>query len=105
MVQRELLEDVMAVVGTELVQNRWVEEYRLRYVVVRSITEPEWLKDGLTMLKGGAVGSGLGNKALVVVRRVGNTGAGRVPVKVEILSREEPAALLKEGVVFLGLCK
>lgn len=52
MVMKDLLDDVMAVVGAGLVRASWVEDHRSRYVMVKSIPEVEWVKDGLTILKG-----------------------------------------------------
>ena len=52
-VMKYLLDDVMTVVGSGLVRDSWVEDYRSQYVVVKSIPEAGWVKDGLTKLKGG----------------------------------------------------
>ena len=105
MVMKGLLDDVMAVVGSGLVRDSWVEERRSWYVVVKSIPEAEWVKDGLTKPKGGAGEGGWGRKGPVVVGRIGKPGAERVSVKVEVLLGEVAAALVKNGAVFVGLRK
>ena len=105
MVMKDLLDDVTAVVGSGLVHDSWVDDRRSRYVVVKSIPEAEWVKDGLSKLKGGAGEGGWGRRAPVVVGRIGKPGAERVSVKVEVLSGEVAAALVKNAAVFLGLRK
>ena len=101
MVIKDLLDDVMAVVGTGLVRDSWVEDCRSWYVVVKSIPEAEWVKNRLTKLKGGAGVGGWGCRAPVVVGRIGKPEAERVSVKVEVLSGEVASALVKNRVVFL----
>ena len=86
-VRKELVDDVTAVVGAGLVKDSWVEERKSRYVVVKGVPEAEWMKDGMSKLKGGGVGSMCGRRAPVVTSRVGKAGAARVSVKVEVVSR------------------
>ena len=105
MVMKDLLDDVTAVVGSGLVQDSWVEDRRSRYVVVKSIPEAELVKDWLSKLKGGAGEGGWGHRAPVVVGRIRKPWAERVSVKVEVLSGEVAAALVKNGTVILGLRK
>ena len=56
-VRKELLANVAAVVGANLIRDSWVEKRMSRDVVIRGIPEAEWVKDGLFMLKGGAGGA------------------------------------------------
>lgn len=100
-VVKDLLDDVAVVVGAGLVRGSWVEFRRSRYVVVKGIPEVEWLKDGLSKLKGGDGGSVWCRRAPVVIRRVDKAGDVRVAEKVELLSGEAAVALFKGGVVFL----
>ena len=104
-VRREILDDVAAVVGAGLVRDSWVEGRKSRYVVVKGNPEAEWVKDGLSKLKGGSGGSLWGRRAPVVIGRVGKAGAARVSVKVEVESGEAAASLVRGGVVFMGLRK
>ena len=55
-IRKEILYDVAAVVGAGLVRDSWVEERKSRYVVVKGIPEAEWIKDGMSKLKGGSGG-------------------------------------------------
>ena len=103
--RKELADDVTAVVGAGLIKDSWVEERRSRYVVVKGVPEAEWMKDGVSKLKGGAVGPLWGRRAPVVTSRVGRAGAARVSVKMEVVSGEAAACLVKGGTVFMGLRK
>ena len=104
-VRKELADDGAAVVGAGLIRDSWVEERKSRYVVLKGIPEAEWVLGGIFNLKGGAGGAVWGTRALVVTSRVGKAGAARVSVKVEVVSGEATASLVKEGAVFLGLRK
>ena len=104
-VRKELADDVAAVVGAGLIRDSWVEERKSRYVVVKWITEAEWVLDGFSKLKGGASGAVWRRRAPVVTSRVGKAGAARVSVKVEVVSGEAAASLVKGGAVFWGLRK
>ena len=103
--RKEMLDDVVAVVRAGLVRDAWVEERKSRYVVVKGIPESEWMKDGLSKLKGGSGGALRGRRAPVVTGRVRKAGAARVSVKIEVVSGEAAASLVKGGVVVLGLRK
>lgn len=105
MVMKDVLDDVTAVVGACLLRDSLVEHCRLRYVVVKKVPQPEWLNDGFTRLKGGAGRGGWGHLAMVVVSRVVKSGAVGVSVKVEVLSGEDTAALVKYVGVFMRLGK
>ena len=52
-VRKEMLDDVVAVVGAGLVRDSSVEDRKSRYVVVKGIPEAEWIKNGMSNLKGG----------------------------------------------------
>ena len=104
-VRKELADDVAAVVGAGLVRDSWVEGRKSRYVVVRGIPEAEWVKDGMSKLKGGAGGAVWGRRAPVVTRRAGKAGTARISVKVEVVSGEAAASLVRGGAVFMGLRK
>ena len=52
-VRKEMLNDVVAVVGAGLVRDSSVEDRKSRYVVVKGIPEAEWIKNGMSNLKGG----------------------------------------------------
>ena len=105
MVRKELESDVTAVVGAGLVRESWVEVRKSRYVVVKGIPEAEWVKDGMSKLKGGSGEVVWGRRAPVVTSRTGKAGAARVSVKVEVVSGEAAACLVKGGAAFLGLRK
>ena len=104
-IMKDLLNHVTAVVGTGLVRDSWVEDRRSRYVVVKSIPEAEWVNDELTKLKGGGGEGGWGRRAPMIVGQIGKPRAQRVSVKVEVLSGEVAAALVKNVAVFWGLRK
>ena len=104
-VRKELADDVAAVVVAGLVRDSLVEDRKSRYVLVKEILEAEWVIDGVSKLKGGAGGAVWGRRAPVVTSRVGKAGAVRVSVKVEVVSGEATASLVKGGAVFLGLRK
>ena len=104
-VRKELERDVTAVVGAGLVRESWVEERKSRYVVVKGIPEAEWVRDGRSKLKGGTGEVVWGRRAPVVVSRAGKAGAAHVSVKVEVVSGEATAFLVKGGAAFLGLRK
>lgn len=63
-----------------------MEDSLSRYSVVKGIPEAEWLKDGLTKLKGEGGERLWGHWLPVVVGRVGKRGAQRVSVKLEAAS-------------------
>ena len=104
-VRKELEGDVTAVVGAGLVWESWVEVRKSRYVVVKGIPKAEWVKDGMSKLKGGSGEVVWGRRAPVVTSRTGKAGAARVSVKVEVVSGEAAACLVKGGAAFLGLRK
>ena len=104
-VRKELETDVTAVVGAGLVRESWVERRKSRYVMVKEIPEAEWVKDGMSKLKGGTGGVVWGRRAPVVTSRTGKAGATRVSVKVEVVSGEAAACLVKGGAALLGLRK
>ena len=104
-VRKELADDVAAVVGAGLGRDSWVEDRKSRYVLVKGIPEAEWVMDGVSKLKGGAGEAVWGRRAPVVTTRVGKADAARVSAKVEVVSGEAAASLLKGGAVFLGLRK
>ena len=104
-VRKELESDVAAVVGAGLIKKSWVEGRKSRYVVVKGIPEAEWVKGGMSRLKGGTGEVVWGRRAPVVTSRTGKAGAARVSVKVEVVSGEAAACLVKGGAVFLGLRK
>ena len=104
-VRKELDRDIAAVVGAGLVRESWVEERKSRYVVVKGIPEAEWVKDGMSKLKGGTGEVVWGRRIPVVTSRTGKAGAARVSVKVEVVSGEAAACLMKGGAAFLGLRK
>ena len=94
-----------AVVGAGLVRDSWVEGRKSRYVVVSGIPEAEWLKDGMSKLKGGTGEVMWGRRVPVVTLRTGKAGAARVSVKVEVVSGEAAVSLVKGGAIFLGVRK
>ena len=104
-VRKELESDVTAVVGAGLIRESWVEERKSRYVVVKGIPEAEWVKGGMSRLKGGTGEVVWGRRAPVFTSRTGKAGAARVSVKVEVVSGEAAACLVKGGAFFLGLRK
>ena len=104
-IRKEILDDVAAVVGAGLVRDSWVEERKLRYVVVKGILEAEWMKDGMSKLKGDSGGALWVRRAPVVTGRVGKAGAACVSLKMEVESREAAGSLVRGGVVFPGLRK
>ena len=104
-VRKDLVDDVTAVVGAGLVRDSWVEERKSRYVVVKGVPEAEWMKAGMSKLKGGVVGPMWGRRAPVVTSHVGKAGVARVSVKVEVVSGEAARSLVKGGAVFMGLRK
>ena len=104
-VRKEVADDVTAVVRAGLVRDSWVEGRRSRYVVVGGIPEAEWLKDGMSKLKGGTGEVVWGRRAPVVTLRTGKAGAARVSVKMEVVSGEAAASLVKGGAIFLGVRK
>ena len=60
-IRTALVDDISAVVGGGLLEHSWVEDRLSKYVVVESIPEAEWLRDGASKLKGGeASGYGAG---------------------------------------------
>ena len=61
-----MADDVTAVVGAGLVKDSWVEGRKSRYVVVSGIPEAEWMKDGMSKLKGGTGEVMWGRRAPVV---------------------------------------
>ena len=60
-IRTALVNDVSAIVGGGLLEDSWVEDRLSKYMVVESIPEAEWLRDGASKLKGGeASGYGVG---------------------------------------------
>ena len=100
-----MMGDVTAVVGAGLVKDSWVEGRKSRYVVVSGIPEAEWMKDGISKLKGGTSEAVWGRRAPVVTSRTGKAGAARVSVKVEVVSGEAASSLVRGGAIFLGVRK
>lgn len=84
MVERGLLDDSMAIVGSGFVWDSWVEDRRSRYLLVGSITNAEWITDGMTKSDGDAGERVWGHRKLVVVSRIGKARMEQVLVKVEV---------------------
>ena len=104
-VEDDLVGDVSAVIGTGIMRDHWVEHRRSRYVVVKGILESEWVKEGMSKLKGGDEMDVWGPRHPVVVNRVGKPVAVRVSVKLKVALGEVATKLVKDGVVFLGVRK
>ena len=104
-VRSALVDDVSAVVGGDLFRDSWVEDRLSRYVVVKNVPEAEWLKDGVSKLKGEGGERVWGWRLPVVVGRVGRRGAERVSIKLEVVSGVVAANLVKGGATFLGVRK
>lgn len=95
-VRTALVDNVSAVVGGGLLKDSWVENRLSKYVVVKSILEAEWLKDGPGKLKGGRGEQVWGRRNRVVVSRVGKKGSERVSVKLEVVSGVMAVSLVRE---------
>ena len=72
-----------------------MEDHLSKYVVMKGIPEAEWLKDGLSKLKGGGGERVWGRRHPLVVSRVGKKGTEQVSVKLEVVFEVVAASLVK----------